>query len=156
VIVQRTVHDVKAFLDTSVLVASFYADHEHHEASIDLLSRQNKLTACTAARCLAEVFSVVTGVLGKNRASPDEALLFLRDVRERLTIVALDENEYFETLEGAPASGIIGDAIHDAVIAKCALKANAQAIYTWNTKHFSRLGDHIAPRVRVPRSRGDR
>jgi len=27
---------------------------------------------------------------GKDRASPDEALLFLSDVRERLTTVALD------------------------------------------------------------------
>jgi predicted nucleic acid-binding protein len=153
---ERTVDDVKAFLDTSVLVATFYADHEHHQPSIELLSRQNKPTACTATHCLAEVLSVVTGMPGKNRASPDEALLFLRDVRERLTVVALDENEYFEALEGAAASGIIGEAIHDAIIARCALKSKAQTIYTWNSKHFSRLGDHVALRVRVPRSRGDR
>jgi predicted nucleic acid-binding protein len=121
VVAERTVHDVKVFLDTSVLVATFYADQEHHEPSIDLLSRQNRSTACTAAHCLAEVFSLVTGMARKNRASPDQALLFLRDVRECLTIVALDENEYLEALEGAAASGII----NDAMIAKCAPKAKA-------------------------------
>jgi len=131
-----------------VPVATFYADHEHHQPSIELLSRENKPMACTAAHCLAEVLSVVAGMPGKNRASPDEALLFLRDVRELLTVVALDENEYFEALESTAASGIIGDAVHDAIIAKCAVKAKAQTIYTPNTKHFSRLGDDIAPRVR--------
>ncbi len=30
---------MKAFLDTSVLVATFYADHEHHRPSIDLFLR---------------------------------------------------------------------------------------------------------------------
>jgi hypothetical protein len=49
VVAERSVHDVKAFLDTSVLVATFYAGREHHEPSIDLLSRQNRPTACTAA-----------------------------------------------------------------------------------------------------------
>jgi hypothetical protein len=33
---------------------------------------------------------------------------------------------------------------------RCALKANAQTIYTWNVKHFNRLGENIAARVRHP------
>jgi predicted nucleic acid-binding protein len=37
---------VKAFLDTSVLVATFYADHEHHSSSIDLFLRFGKTDAC--------------------------------------------------------------------------------------------------------------
>jgi hypothetical protein len=32
----------------------------------------------------------------------------------------------------------------------CALKAGAQSIYTWNVKHFNRLGESIAARVRQP------
>jgi hypothetical protein len=35
-----------------------------------------------------------------------------------------------------------------AIIAHCALKANAQSIYTW--KRFNRLGETIAGRVRQP------
>jgi hypothetical protein len=30
------------------------------------------------------------------------------------------------------------------------LKANAQTVYTWNVKHFNRLGEAIAARVRQP------
>jgi predicted nucleic acid-binding protein len=141
---------VKAFLDTSVLVAAFYGDHEHHEPSFGLFSQQTKSTACTAAHCLAEFYSVVTGMPGKDRASPDEALLFLRDARERLYLVTLDELEYFKTLEDAASGNISGGTTYDAIIARCALKWKAQTIYTWNVKHFSRLGEKVASRVRQP------
>jgi predicted nucleic acid-binding protein len=141
---------VKAFLDTSVLVATFYGEHEHHEPSFALFSKQQKSIACTAAHCLAEVYSVVTGMPGKDRASPDEALLFLRDVRERLTLITLDEVEYFKVLEDAASAGTTGGTVYDAIIAHCALKAKAQTIYTWNLKHFNRLGERVASRVRQP------
>jgi predicted nucleic acid-binding protein len=106
--------------------------------------------ACTAGHCLAEVYAVVTGMPGKDRASPDEALLFLNDVRERLGLITLSEPEYFKALEQAAAAGILGGTVYDALIAKCALKANAQVIYTWNVKHFNRLGENVAARVRQP------
>ncbi len=138
---------MKAFLDTSVLVAAFYGDHEHHERSIRLLAEQKRSTGCTAAHCLAEVYCVLTGMPGKNRVSPDEALLFLRDVRDRLATLTLDDAEYFEALENAAASGVRGGSTYDAIIAHCAQKANAQNLYTWNLRHFDRLGTRIAPRV---------
>jgi hypothetical protein len=65
----------KAFFDTSVLVAAFYGAHEHHEPSFDLFLRHNRRSGCTAAHCLAELYAVATGMPGKDRASPDEALL---------------------------------------------------------------------------------
>jgi predicted nucleic acid-binding protein len=141
---------VNAFLDTSVLVATFYGEHEHHEPSFALFLQQKRSTACTAAHCMAEVYSVVTGMPGKDRSSPDEALLFLRDVRERLSLVVLDELEYFKVLEDAASTGISGGSAYDALIARCALKAKAKSIYTWNVKHFNRLGESIASRVRQP------
>jgi predicted nucleic acid-binding protein len=141
---------VKSFLDTSVLVATFYGEHEHHAPSFGLFTQQKKSTGCTAAHCLAEFYAVVTGMPGKDRASPDEALLFLRDVVDRLTMVALDENEYFKVLEDAAVNAVTGGATYDAIIALCALKSKAQTIYTWNVKHFKRLGEHVASRVRQP------
>jgi predicted nucleic acid-binding protein len=141
---------VKAFFDTSVLVAAFYDEHEHHEPSFDLYSKQEKSSACTAAHCLAEVYAVVTGMPGKDRASPDEAMLFLQSVRERLSLVTLDELEYLKVLEDAASAGISGGTVYDAVIAHCALKSEAQTIYTWNTKHFNRLGGSIAARIKQP------
>lgn len=141
---------MKAFLDTSVLVAVFYAEHERHTPSIELLRRFAKADASCAAHNLAEVYSVVTGRSGKDRVTGDEALLFLGNIRERLTIVALNVEEYTKALAQAASVGITGGAIYDAIIGNCALKAKADALYTWNTKDFQRLGPEIASRVRTP------
>ena len=141
---------MKAFLDTSVLVAAFYGEHELHEASFEILRRQKKQTGCAAAHGLSEVYSVITGMPGKDRASPDEALLFLGDVRERLTVVTLTDEEYVQILQQAAAAGVIGGGIFDAVLAGCAMKAKAEAIFTWNVKHFNRLGSEVAARVKTP------
>jgi predicted nucleic acid-binding protein len=141
---------VKAFLDTSVLVATFYADHEHHSASINLFLRFGKKDACCGAHSLAEVYATLTGMPSPRRVSGDEAMLFLGDIRERLTIVALDEQEYFQMAEASAAANLAGGAIYDAILGHCALKAKAQVLYTWNTKDFLRLAPALAGRVKNP------
>lgn len=141
---------MKAFLDTSVLVNAFQAEQPHHEASIDLLGQQKKSTGYTSAHCLAETYSALTRMPGKYRASSEQGLFIIRDICERLSLVALSETEYVEAVTGAAAAGISGGAIYDALVAQCALKAKAQVIYTWNAKHFMRLGPEIAKRVREP------
>lgn len=141
---------MKAFLDTSVLVATFYNGHEHHKSSFELFLNQGKGRGCAAAHSLAELYSVLTGMPGKERASGDEALLFLGNIRDRLTIVSLDPEEYFRVAEAAAATGVTGGGIYDAILGHCALKAKAESIYTWNVKHFKRLGEDIAARVRNP------
>jgi predicted nucleic acid-binding protein len=88
--------------------------------------------------------------MGGERVSGDEAMLFIGDVRERLTVVSLNEQEYFKALEESAAIGIVGGAIYDALLAHSALKAKARTIYTWNMKDFVRLGPEIAGRVRTP------
>jgi predicted nucleic acid-binding protein len=141
---------VKAFLDTSVLVATFYADHEQHAPSIDLFLRFGKKSAGCGAHSLAEVYATLTGMPRPRRVSGDEAMLFLGDIRERLTVVALNDREYFEMVEAAAAANIAGGAIYDAILGHCALKARAEVIYTWNTKDYLRLYPAVAERVRNP------
>jgi AbrB family looped-hinge helix DNA binding protein len=80
----------------------------------------------------------------------DAALLFLQDVRDRLTPIALDESEYFQTAEQAAQANLASGAIYDAILGQCALKAKAETLYTWNTKDFLRLPEPIAGRVRRP------
>ena len=87
---------------------------------------------------------------GKRRVSGDEALLFLGDIRERLTLVALDEQEYVQLVEAAAAAGLASGAIYDAILGHCGLKAKAEVIYTWNTKDFLRLSPAVAGRVKNP------
>ena len=141
---------MKAFLDTSVLVATFYADHEHHAASIEVFLRFDKRNACCGAHSLAEVYAILTGMPAPRRVSGHEALLFLGDIRNHLTLVALNELEYFQLVAASAEAGLAGGAIYDAILGRCALKAKAQVIYTWNVKDFMRLGPDIGSRVNTP------
>lgn len=139
-----------AFVDTSVLVAAFYGDHEHHAPSVALFVTLDKRSGCTAAHCLAEVYAVLTGMPGKDRVSPDEALLFLGDVRSRLSLIGLTSTEYIQAINEAATNGVAGGGIHDALLSASARKAAARALYTWNVKHFTKHGAEIAALVRRP------
>ena len=144
---------MKAFLDTSVLVATFYADHEHHAPSIEVFLRFDKKNACCGAHSLAEVYAILTGMPAPRRVSGHEALLFLGDIRNHLTLVALNELEYFQVAAASAEAGLAGGAIYEAILGRCALKAKAQVIYTWNVKDFMRLGPDIGSRVNTPADR---
>jgi predicted nucleic acid-binding protein len=87
---------------------------------------------------------------GKHRISGDQAMLFIGDIRERLTIIALTGNEYADALQQAASQGIVGGGVYDALLAHCAIKAKAETIYTWNTRHYALCGLEVARRVRTP------
>jgi predicted nucleic acid-binding protein len=130
---------LKAFLDTSVLIATFYDDHEHHQPSLDLFLRFPKSEVSCSGHSLLEVYSSLTGMPGKRRASPDEAMLFLKQVREQFTIVTLRENDYAELLQSSAAAQVAGGAIYDGQLVQCALKVKAEVLYTWNVRDFRRI-----------------
>ena len=59
-------------------------------------------------------------------------MLFIGSIRERLSIIALSGDEYADALQASSARGIVGGGIYDAILAQCAIKAEAEAIYSWN------------------------
>ncbi|MGH9494808.1 MAG: PIN domain-containing protein [Candidatus Sulfotelmatobacter sp.] len=112
--------------------------------------RAKPSSAFCAAHNLAEVYVTLTRYPGRERLSAEQALLSLEKVEERLTIISLDAKEYSAAIRRSAALGIIGGALYDGLIAACALKADADAIYTWNIGDFMRLGDKVARKVRTP------
>jgi len=141
---------LKAFFDTSVLVPVFYGDHPKHQASLGVVLAFPKKQAACAAHSLAEVYAALTRLPLKPRISAEQAMLFLETMRERLILIALDDKEYFAAIEQAAEAGVTGGGIYDALIAKCALEAAAETIYTWNVSDFHRLGPEVAKRVKTP------
>jgi predicted nucleic acid-binding protein len=131
-------------------VAVCQGDHLYHDASIAAFLKFDKADAGCAAHSLAEVYSVLTRMPGQRRMTAAQAVLFLGTVRERLTIVVLDAAEYVTGIERLAAAGIVGGAIYDGILALCALKANAETIYTWNPRHFRLCGPEIASRLSTP------
>ena len=82
--------------------------------------------------------------------SVDQSLLALDSVAERLELISLDVPEYQHAIREAASAGIVVGTIYDALLDRCALKARATRIYTWNVAHFRMLGAEIAGKVRTP------
>jgi predicted nucleic acid-binding protein len=141
---------VKYFFDTSVLVAAISVHHVHHVPSQAAYLAATKANSSCAAHSLAELYSTLTRFPGKQRMTGEQALLFIEDIRQRFTTVALDHDEYWSAITDSATQGIVGGAIYDALIARCALKTKAGIIYTWNLNHFRRLGPEVAKRVQAP------
>ena len=139
---------MKLFFDSSVLVPVFYADHEHHGPSTKVFLEADKEDFC-ALRTLGEVYTTLTGLPVRPRITGAEGVTIVKQIRERLTIVSVSEHEYISTLEDASPT-IVGNAAYDALIARCAIKAGATVLLTWNVKHFMRLGSEVARLVKTP------
>jgi predicted nucleic acid-binding protein len=141
---------MKAFFDTSALVPVLYGDHVHHKASLELFVQFDKSTGCCGAHSLAEVYSTLTRMPGKHRISGEQAMLFIGSIQERLSIFALNGDEYAHALETSSALCIVGGGIYDAMLAHCAIKAGAEKIYSWNSRHYSQCGPDVTRRLAMP------
>lgn len=97
---------MRAFFDTSVLVAAFWGGHPSHPASLKLVASANKQTSACALHTLAELYATMTALPVKAIIPAHQALLFVPEMRERFTIVSLDETEYAATIEEAAKLGL--------------------------------------------------
>jgi len=141
---------VKAFFDTSVLVAAFLGDHVHHQASLRAFAPSKPNNAACSLHTMAEVFAVLSSLPVKPLISPEQAGLFVDEVYKRLTPVSLDEDEYYKTIHDAAERGVAGGRIYDALLLQCARKCKAEIVYTWNLNHFRAIAPDLAKRVHTP------
>jgi predicted nucleic acid-binding protein len=128
---------VTFFLDTSVFVAAFWGDHPQHAPSVALLKSANPATAFCAAHTLAEVYSTMARLPVKPPIPTEQALLFIRQIRELFTTVVLSEEEYFATVERLGEKGLAKNYIYDGLI--------------WNVADFLRVSPpSILSKIRTP------
>ncbi|MBL0058165.1 MAG: PIN domain-containing protein [Elusimicrobia bacterium] len=138
------------FFDTSVLVATFWGDHPHHEASLKAFVSVSKSTGACAAHSLAEVYAVLTRLPVRPVVTPADAFLFIEEIKKRLTVIVLDERAYTDTLHRAVGTHWTGGMIYDALILKAAEQTKAKSILTWNIGQFRRIAPSLANRIRTP------
>lgn len=141
---------MKGFLDTSVLIAAFWGDHESHDASLAILQQCRKETSGCGLHSLAEVYATMTALPVRPILAPDQVALFLEQIPERLSMISLDEAEYRKTIQDAADRDLVSGRIYDALLLACARKAKARTIYTWNLKHFRQIAPDLAERIRTP------
>ena len=131
--------------DTSCIIAALVDWHEHHEAAAREIS--SRLEAgerlVVAAPALIETYAVLTRLPAPHRLSPGDALALLEANLFGHPFVALDAPSYRALVSNAPAQAIAGGRTYDAVIARCAVRAGAEVILTFNERHFRGLVEGV-------------
>ena len=127
---------MKCFLDSSILVESCLSNSPKYAAADELVNGGHT----TSAHALAEVYATLTGD-ARLRISPGDAAAMVKDLAERLDVQPMGVAEYLEMIGSAPAKGVRGGGIYDALHAQTARLCHCTEIYTLNVGHFR----HAAP-----------
>jgi predicted nucleic acid-binding protein len=75
-----------------------------------------------ALRTLGEVYAVLIGLRARPRITGADGMASLEQIREKLTVISLTEEEYVSAIQSVSET-IVGGAAYDALIARCATKA---------------------------------
>jgi predicted nucleic acid-binding protein len=141
---------VKVFLDTSVLIAANDNDHEKHAESRPLLAAATQENCACGVHSLAETYANLSIVKGSRQQRPETALRLVQQIAGRMTVIALDPEEYITAIRDAARLRIAGGTIYDALLVACARKVDAGRIYTWNVRHFQLVAPDLAERIVTP------
>jgi predicted nucleic acid-binding protein len=143
---------MRVLLDTSCLVAAALAQHEHHAATIEGLSRRRAAghTFLMAAHAVTESYAVLTRLPAPHRLAPADAFEILHRNWGRTETIALTAVESWRVVQRHASRGVGGGRVYDGCIAECARKGKAREILTWNVRHFEALSATPAIRVVSP------
>ncbi len=141
---------MKAFFETSVLVAAVWEADSRHDVSRRLPMQFAPQEASCAAHTLAELYASLTGMRPPHRIRPEQAALVLDHFRTTLDCVTLTGDEVFQTIRHTAALKLRRVIIYDALLLACARKVEAERIYTWNVRHFQMVAPDLAERIMTP------
>ncbi|HXC26013.1 MAG TPA: PIN domain-containing protein [Gemmatimonadaceae bacterium] len=139
------------FCDTSVLVAALDAHHVHHGPCIALLGTLHLGGAYCALHSYAEVYAVMSGKPGKPRLRPSDVDAMIDRIDRIFTPITLTRREYRTVIQTNAVAGVVGGRFYDALILACAVKSDAQTLYTLNERDFLALAPAtLAGKIRRP------
>lgn len=144
---------MKFFLDTSVLVAALVRGHPHHLRAFGVFRSVagGEHEGYVSTHTLAEFYAVITRLPMKPAVHSSEAMVMVdRDILAHCRLIEPDARDYRITLAKAAESGWRGGSIYDALLLRCAAKADPDRIYTFNVADFVRLSPDLADRIRAP------
>ena len=134
-------------LDTSCMVAAICTWHERHAAAVaaieQRLDRGDRLAV--AAHAIIEAYAVLTRLPAPHRLAPADAWALVKaNFVEPATVVALNGSAFITLLNRLASTGIGGGRSYDAVIAVSASQAKANALLTFNPRHFDPAPDGLS------------
>jgi hypothetical protein len=98
----------------------------------------------TSAHALAEAYATLSGD-PKLKIHPADAARMVEDLAKRVNVRAFAATDYRRLISEAPAKGVRGGTIYDALHAQTARLCGCEEIYTLNLSHFQ----HVAPDLAI-------
>ncbi len=127
--------------DTNCIVALLVAWHEPHERVVAEIEHRLDAgeTLVLAAHTLVETYAVLTRLPAPHRLSPADcrSLIEANVSPETGEMVALTADGYRRLVHDAPARGLSGGRMCDAVIAATARAGRVDTLLTFNERHFA-------------------
>jgi predicted nucleic acid-binding protein len=144
---------MKAYFDTTVLVAASVASHPHHTQAVTAVRAvaNKKVTGYVSGHGLCELYAVLTRTPFHPPVHPMEAWKIISEnVLAHFEILTLSAGMYRAILQEYAEKGWIGGRIYDALHLRCAKKAACERIYTFDLKHFCELAPDLRNRICAP------
>ena len=133
---------MRTLFDTSVLVPALVDQLGNHEAAFEALHRytDDGDQGFCSTHALAECYATLTALPVPRRVLPEEARALIEEsISERLKAIHLTVGDYQDVLRQVARLGLASGAVYDALHARCAQKARADRILTYNITHFERF-----------------
>lgn len=134
---------MRVLLDTSVLVPALTSALPQHEKAAPHLEavHHGEITLIVSSHALAECYSALTALPVSPAVTAGQAR---RLVEENVAttaedVVGLGGPDYLEVLQRMADLGLESGAVYDAVHVRCAEKADADELRTFNGRDFRRI-----------------
>jgi predicted nucleic acid-binding protein len=144
---------VKVFFDTSVLVAASEESHPHYAQAWPALRRvaSRKDRGFMSVHSIAEVYAALTRLPVQPRIHPAEAArIITENVLPHFEMVPIGKKDYTEALRRVRDGGWVGAKIYDALLIGCAVRSEADRIYTFNLTDFRQLAPNLGEKICAP------
>ena len=114
---------MRAYFDTTILVAASVEGHQHHNQAIAALklAQSGKMKNYISGHGLSEAYSVLTRTPFRPAVYPAEAWKILHEnILPYFQLVTMTPQMYIETIRECADRGWIGGRIYDAIHLRCA------------------------------------
>ena len=137
---------MKIGVDSSVLIAGVHANHPRHAVAATWLIRNIPLHELMVAHhSILETYAVLTRLPGEWRLTGPEAKQLLEStIRPNMQVTDFNASSFWHILDSLVNHSAVGGHSYDVFIAEILNQSGAEAIATFNTRHFSEFSSEIS------------
>ena len=137
---------MKIGVDSSVLIAGVHANHPRHAVAATWLIQNIPLHELLVAHhSILESYAVLTRLPGEWRLTGSEAKQLLEStIRSNMQVAQFHASSIWDCIDSLVNHSAVGGHSYDGFIAEILNQSGAEAIATFNTRHFSEFASQMS------------